>query len=258
MLHPILLKGKTMDIDKELVARAFSKAGEEPITDDEWAEGTSNRVRVTKDFYLATIRESLASYDWTSQKKRAELELIDDEENEDLENLTKFKYMYALPADCEKAIALKDNADYIVEGGFLYTDTENAVLLYVQNYFTGTYDFKQVEEPVAEDIDKYYVKDENGKYEKAGTYTAGTDYFVIVDHDYNFYSQPKFDPTLSAYIECKLAASIVLKLTGDVDKYQLLFNEAQLIANNAQKKSAEMARNRTKGNEWWINQLGLE
>ncbi|MBO6101012.1 MAG: hypothetical protein J6P07_06760 [Spirochaetaceae bacterium] len=247
-----------MDIDKDLVARAFSKAGEEPITQDEWSEGTSNRVRVVKDFYLATILEALSSYDWTSQKKRARLVLFDDIEDEESENLTKFSFMYELPADCAKAIALSDNKDFIVEGGFIYTDSENAVLLYVRNYFTGTYDFEAVETPVIDDIDKYYTKDESGHYEKAETYTEGTAYFVIIDHDYNFYDQPSFDPSLSAYIECKLAASIVLKLTGDKDKYQLLFNEAQLIANNAQKKSAENARNRTKGNEWWINHLGLE
>ena len=63
-----------MNIDRDLVARSLSKAGEEPITDAEWEEGTSNRVRVVKDFFHATVLEALSTYDWTSQKKRARLE----------------------------------------------------------------------------------------------------------------------------------------------------------------------------------------
>ncbi len=242
-----------MNIDKDLVARALSKAGEEPITNDEWTDGTSNRVRVVEDFYLATILEALASYDWTSQKKRAALEVIDEETEE---NLSDYDFMYALPADCAKPVALASEEAYIVEGGFLYTNDEAAVLIYIQNYFTGQYVYEEVESPTASDIDLYYILVE-GEYVKATTYVQGTTYYVIVEEDYNFYGQPVFDPSLSAYIECKLAASIALKLTSDTSKYQLLYNEAQIIANTAQKKSAEMARNRTKGNPWWTDQLGL-
>ena len=57
-----------MNIDRDLVARAFTKAGEEPITDAEWSDAESSRVRVVKEFYLATLLEALSSYDWTSQK----------------------------------------------------------------------------------------------------------------------------------------------------------------------------------------------
>ena len=32
-----------MNIDRQLVARAYDKAGEEPITDQEWEEGTGTR-----------------------------------------------------------------------------------------------------------------------------------------------------------------------------------------------------------------------
>ena len=242
-----------MNIDRCLVARAFSKAGEEPITENEWNEGTNNRVRVVKEFYLAVMLEALSSYDWTSQKKRARLEVIDDEEEE---NLTSYCYMYALPTDCAKCIELLDGGAYIVEGGFLYTDTENAVLLYVTNYFTGKHIYAEVEEPSADDIDNYYVL-EDGDYFKADGYIMGTTYYVRVEEDYNFYAQPVLDPHLSEYIACKLAASLALKLTGDKDKYQMLFNEAQLIGLDAQKKSSEMARNKSKGNPTWVEQLGL-
>lgn len=250
-----------MNIDRNLVARAFAKAGEEPITNEEWQDNTSNRVRITKEFYLATILEALSSYNWTSQKKRARLEAITEEELNEVgeENLTGYDFMYALPADCAKVISINDTEPYVVEGGFIFCNVEDAVILYVRNYFTGRYVFEQVAEPNAEDVDKYYYIDNEGEYVKETVFYMSKTYYVIVEEDYNFYGQPDFskDPELSAYIECKLAASLALKLTGGTDKYQMLYNEARLIADGAMKRSAEQARNRTKGNKWWTDQLGL-
>ena len=250
-----------MNIDRNLVARAFAKAGEEPITDEEWQDNTSNRVRITKEFYLETILEALSSYNWTSQKKRVRLEAITEEELNEVgeENLTGYEFMYALPADCAKVISINDSEPYVVEGGFLFCNVEDAVILYVRNYFTGRYVFEQVAEPNAENVDKYYYIDNEGEYVKETVFDMSKTYYVIVEEDYNFYGQPDFskDPELSAYIECKLAASLALKLTGGTDKYQMLYNEARLIADGAMKRSAEQARNRTKGNKWWTDQLGL-
>ncbi|MBO7712211.1 MAG: hypothetical protein J6S85_01750 [Methanobrevibacter sp.] len=280
-----------MNIDRKLVARAFSKAGEEPITESEWEEGNSSRVRVVKDFYLATIQEALSSYDWTSQKKRAKLELLYKEVEEPKEqelykyyiyegndnyvkaeewnatetyyvvnndnNYTKYAFMYLLPADCAKVVSVNDGADYEIEGAYIYTNEIDATLLYIQNYFTGKYEYEEVENPEEENIDNYYIK--NGTlYEKATAFSIEETYYTIIEQDYFFYGDIKLDPQLSAYIECLLAARIALKLTGDMNKYQMLYNEAAIIGNNAQKKSAEMARNRSKGNTTWIKQLGLE
>ena len=254
-----------MNIDRDLVARALAKAGEEPITAEEWEEGTSNRVRIVKEFYHAILLESLSSYDWTSQKKRARLEVMDPESEEAEENLTGYAYMYILPADCAKVVKLANDEPYVVEGAFLFADAADAVLVYIRNYFTGkyvyTYEYEEVAEPDPDDIDLYYIKDEHDEYVKAESYVMGTTFYikkeVIVEEDYNFYAQPELDPTLSAYFECKLAAAIALKLTGGTDKYQMLYNEAELIANKAQKKSSEQAQNKTKGNPWWTDQLGL-
>lgn len=246
-----------MNIDRSLVARAFAKAGEEPITDAEWEEGTSSRVRIVQESYLATILDTLSSYNWTSQKKRARLTPLEPDDEYAEENLTGYAYMFLLPADCAKVVAINDGDPYIVEGGYIFCDMENPVLLYIRNYFTGKYVYEEVENPIPDDIDKYYIKDSEGNYEKAVTYVMGTTYYIRIEEDYNFYSQPSFDPELSSYIECKLAASIALKLTGSTDKYQMLFNEARLIADGAMKRSAEQARNKTKGNPWWTDQLGL-
>ena len=246
-----------MNIDRVLVARAFVKAGEEPITDAEWTEGTSNRVRVVQEFYLATILDALSSYNWTSQKKRARLTALAPEDEDTEENLTGYAYMFLLPADCAKVVAINDGDPYIVEGGYIFCDMEEPVLLYIRNYFTGKYVYEEVEEPVEADLDKYYIKDSEGNYEKAEAWSTLLTYYIRVEEDYNFYSQPTFDPELSSYIECRLAASIALKLTAGTDKYQMLFNEARLIADGAMKRSAEQARNRAKGNKWWTDQLGL-
>ena len=245
-----------MNIDRSLVARAFAKAGEEPIGEEEWTAGTSNRVRIVREFYLAILLEALSSYDWTSQKKRVRLTPIDDDEGE--ENLTDYNFMYPLPADCAKVVQIEGAKPYIVEGAFLFTDEADAILVYIRNYFTGKYEFEEVENPVETDLSKYYIKDESDNYVKAESWDAEETYYVIVENDYNFYDNPQLDPSLAAYFECRLAASIALKLTGGADKYQLLYNEAQIIANNAQKKSAEQAQNRTHGNEWWTHQLGLD
>ncbi len=252
-----------MNIDRSLVARAFIKAGEEPINDTEWSDAESSRVRVVKECYLATLLEALSSYDWTSQKKRARLtpmtpaEISEDIDEDTEENLTAYSYMYALPKDCAKVVAIDDGEPYIVEGGFLFCDKENVIILYIRNYFTGRYVFEEVENPDPDDIDKYYIKNSEGEYEKAESYVMGTTYYVIVEEDYNFYGQPVLDPELSAYVECKLAAQIALKLTGGTDKYQMLYNEARLIADGAMKRSAEQAKNKHKGNKWWTDQLGL-
>lgn len=284
-----------MNIDRSLVARAFAKAGEEPITDAEWEEGTSSRVRIVQEFYLATILDALSSYNWTSQKKRARLTALDNFEYEEVlnptaadvnkywyynetdecweketvfdntkdyylkieVNMTGYSYMFLLPADCGKVVAINDGDPYIVEGGYIFCDIESPVLLYIRNYFTGKYVYEVVELPVETDLAKYYVKNDEGEYEPAETWDPTETYYVIVEQDYNFYSQPNFDPELSSYIECKLAASIALKLTAATDKYQMLYNEARLIADGAMKRSAEQAKNKTKGNPWWTDQLGL-
>ena len=247
-----------MNIDRNIVARALMKAGEEPITAEEWDDAESNRVRIIKEFYLAILLESLASYDWTSQKKRVRLEVLDPEAEEAEENYTNYTFMYPLPADCVKVVSVNNDKPYIVEGAFLFTDEADAILLYIKNYWTGRYEYEVVKGPIESDLSKYWIKDAEGDYVRATTWDETQTYYVIVEQDYNFYAQPKLDPTLSAYFECKLAASLALKLTGGPDKYQMLYNEAQLILNNAQKKSAEQARNKSKGNPWWTDELGLD
>lgn len=247
-----------MNIDKKLVARAMDKAGEEPITTAEWEEGTGTRVRLIKDVYLNTILEALAGTDWTSQKKRARLVLSEEE------NLTDYTYAYTLPKDCAKPSALRNEGVYLVEGNILYTDTPDAVLIYISNNYTGQYKhlyFVADPQPASqEELEAgiYFIQQDE-EYKPATEYDENLVYFesTLVEEDYPGYDDFNFDPLLSEYIETTLAQKIVLKLTGDTNKYQLLYGEARIMENKAIKASVAHGHNKDKGNPYWGDTLGL-
>ena len=116
-----------MKINPNIVNRALKKAGQEELTEDDILNN-SNVWRIIKVYYLSTILETLSNTAWTSQMKR--VYLIKDE---DSENLTNYSFKYLLPIDCAKPEKLKNGEDYDVEGNYLYTDIDSAVLLYVSN-----------------------------------------------------------------------------------------------------------------------------
>lgn len=245
-----------MNIDRQLVARALDKAGEDPLTDEEFNNKAGTRWRTIYDYYLATILEALSNTEWTSQKKRARLELSEDE------NLSNYFCMYNLPIDCAKAVGLNNEEEYLIEQNNLYTDQEDAVLVYISNGYTGEnkYEIAETQPTTQAEIESgiyYELNVETQKYQRSTQYVEGTVYYVVMDEDYPMYNDPQLDPMLSEYIETKLAAKIVLKLTGDHTKYQMLYNEAQLMENRAIKASVAHGHNKDHGNRWWHEQLGL-
>lgn len=243
-----------MNINIDIVARALIKAGEEPLTPEEIANKKGTRWRMIEELYQATVLEELASVAWTSQKKRARLELSEEE------NLTTYLYAYELPIDCAKPVALNSEKTWLIEGGNLYTNDPEAILIYVTNWFTGKYKYKEADpQPQSqEDLDnaKYFIFDEE-EYQKATTFVADVTYYVIEEDDYNFYGDLKPDPLLEETIETRLASKIVLKLTGDQNKYNMLYQEALLMENRATKASFAQGHNKGKGNKYWGDLLGL-
>lgn len=242
-----------MNIDVNIVNRALKKAGQEELTEADILNN-SNVWRVIKDYYLSTILETLANTGWTSQKTRAYL--VKDEETE---NLTNYAFKYLLPLDCAKPEKLKDGEEYDVEGNYLYTDVDNAILLYISNGKTDTVLYEVAEDqPTADTFlnHEYYIN-EDDTFVKATMFDNSQTYYVIVDEDYPGYKQLVFDPLLSEYIETKLASKIVLKITGDNGLYQLLYSEAQLMENRAIKSSMAHSRNKEIGDSWWADELGL-
>lgn len=243
-----------MNINIDIVARALIKAGEEPLTPEEIENKKGTRWRMIQEIYQATIFEELSSVAWTSQKKRARLELSEEE------NLTTYLYSYELPIDCAKPVALNSEKTWLIEGGNLFTNDPEAILIYVSDGFTGKYKYKEAEsQPTEETFEtgKYYILDEEGEYIQAEVFTEETTYYVIEEEDYNFYNDPKRDPMLEETIETRLASKIVLKLTGDQTKYNMLYQEAVLMENRATKASFAQGHNKGKGNEYWGDILGL-
>lgn len=247
-----------MNINRDIANRALEKAGEEPLNDNDF-ENNSVRWRTIKNNYLPTLLETLANTAWTSQKKRAKLELITEEE---AANYTEYSYAYILPEDCAKPEELTDESEFIVEGTTLYTNAENAVLMYITNGYRGKPAMKQAEpQPTEENFSEadYFVYDEENKtYSKAETFEEDTTYFIEdTEEDYPLYEELKLDPLLSEYLETRLAAKLVLKITGKSDLYQLLYSESHLMESRAIKVTVSHSRNKDKGHRYWGDILGM-
>lgn len=175
-----------MNIDLEIVNRAFNKAGEEALTETEIKEN-QNRWQLIKNFYLATILETLNNTAWTSQTKREILDQIEEDDSG--------LFVYELPADCAKPIKLRSEIDYTIEGNLIYTSDENPELIYVSNNYTGKYKFEKtlgvtqamiinyVYTPVQIDresfvVNTFYIKNENGVYELSEFYDPEDVYYT--------------------------------------------------------------------------------
>ncbi len=203
-----------MNINKDIVNRALEAAGQERLTDED-IEKNSSRWRLIKDNYLSVILTTLAKTTWTSQLKREKLK------EAEASNFTGYDYVYLLPVDCAKPEELQDEAEFNVEGKYLYTNSPMAVLLYVSNGKRKPEDILSEEE------------------------------------DYPEYDDFDFDPSLSEYIELQLAAKIALKITGNMQTFGLLYNQAMVIENNARKATLEHAHSKEKGAAWWGDLMGL-
>lgn len=244
-----------MNIDFNIANRAFMKAGEEPLTDTDIQTG-STRYRTLKELYLTTILETLSNTEWTSQKTRKKLELAPEE----AENYTDYGLMYKLPLDCAKPVALQDDGEFIVEGRWLYTDSGDAVLLYVTNGFTGVPDYIKADpQPTGENFSEndYYYTDEEGEVVKAEDYELDKEYLIEKPEDYPGYKELVEDPLLFEYIETRLAAKFVLKFTGNLQLYSALYSESYAMENRAIKSTVAHSKSRDEGHKYWGEILGL-
>lgn len=250
---PAVFQEAVLDIDLDIANRALEKAGQEALTDADIENG-SVKWRLVKSFYLATFLETMAKTPWTSQKRRAEMEAYEGD------NLSAYAYCHKLPLDCAKPLEITDNSEFIVEGRKLYSDIESPVLVYVSNGFTGKFLYELADpQPTEDDFDaeSYYTESEDGDYSPADVFEAGAVYYVIKTEDYPKYEEPELDPLLSEFIETRLAAKLVLKLTGDQQLYNTLYSESLLKEDSATKASHTQSRSRKNGNSWWAEDLGL-
>lgn len=205
-----------MNIKRDVANRALLKCGQTPLTDED-IENNAVLWRVIKSFYLSTILESLAEFDWTCCKKRSALHLVDTAETE---NLSTFSFAYALPVDLSKPLEIEQNALFRIEGNVLYTNIENAHLLYISN----------------------------------GKISAEEDY--LLDDDYPDYKELLADCIFWQFLETRLAAKMVLNTTGDLNLYNLLFQESQITARAASITSHAAARSKRNPQKYWYEGEG--
>lgn len=244
-----------MNYDKDLINRALEKAGQEPLTDAD-ITNNSTRWRLIKSLYLPTILETLSKTSWTSQKKRAPLTLSEDT------NYTSYAYMYVLPFDCAKPEEVCNEEEYMVEGQYLYTDKEDAILVYISNgkVIIPTNLVEADPQPTEDIFDDnlWYIKDENDDWIVAEDYDENVTYYTSND-DYPGYREFNFelDPMLSLYLETMLAAKITLKITGNQQIYQMLYNESIYAEQNAIKNTNVHSHSKETGNKYWGEQIGL-
>jgi hypothetical protein len=203
-----------MNLKRDLIDRALAKAGQNPLTDED-IKNVSLNYETVKLFYLSTMLETLSSTDWTEAKTRKKL--VEAEE----ENLTNYGFKYLLPVDCAKPLQVQDNDLFIIEGKYLYTNRENAILLYITN----------------------------GRIEKEEDF--------LIEEDFPDYQNLQYGDAFWEYIETRLASKIALKITGDIQLYQLLFSESQLLETEAQKTSRSQSRSKPKGNPYWSDIIGV-
>lgn len=135
----------------------------------------------------------------------------------DEENLTEYQFSYILPVDCAKPISLGTECEYMIEGDRLYTNAWDDILLYVSN----------------------------GKIAEEENY--------LMEDDIPEYSELKFDALLSEYIEKRLASKFVLKLTGNAQLYNMLYQESLIMENRAIKNTLAHGRSKDQGEDWWYN-----
>lgn len=221
-----------MNLNFDVVNRAFTRIGEEPITEKD-KEDNNLKWKLAKNFYLVTILEALSTTPWTSSQKHAVLELSEEE------NYTKYQYSYKLPLDCAKPLELQDNSYYQVIGKNLYADIPDAVLRYVSNFK------KVINETIEEDtLENIFLTGEIPEED-----------IEIIEEDYPDFEEIIGDVKFWEYIELRIASKLALKLSGNMNLYNVLYAEARLIENEAIAASKSNAYAKKNGNNWWLNDV---
>jgi hypothetical protein len=196
-----------MNVDRSLVNRALFAVGQEPLNPEDISYNAS-KWRIVKEYYIQTFLEALTEVAWTGGKKRLPLTIA-----QGVENYTQYSTMYMLPLDCAYPLELQDNEYFIVEGRYLYCDTQDAVLLYISN----------------------------GRKEPPD----------LSEEDFPEYDPPEYEPKFYEFWEKMLAAKMSIKFSGKSELYNLLYQSAMIVKSEARKASLQAAAAKKNGNKWW-------
>lgn len=128
----------------KIINMALGRLGAAPIAS---VEDSKPGARLALQYYRITVSEVLASYDWSSAVVRRVLTLVPDEEAGP--NLTQYRLRYHIPQAPKPIRVLHlftNNLDafqrvdspFRIEGDYLYTNMDNAGLVYIGDYTSNT------------------------------------------------------------------------------------------------------------------------
>jgi hypothetical protein len=250
-----------MNIDRNLVNRALLVAGRMPFS--EWEEAGSANNTMVKEFYLSTFLEALSEISWTGGRKRKFLMKTGVPH---IRNAG-FRFIYDLPLDCARPVELREREYFVTEDRFLYTDQEQADLLYITNgriqpavplvsggrpgdvlegeYFSGG----RPGDMADEDVTLYGGRPAD--IPEAAPPEAGP------GEDYPEYRMPRYESKFYQYVENMLAAKFALKLSENPALHGQLLQQAYMIKQEAVNASLSVSAGPIKPAKWWAEELGI-
>jgi hypothetical protein len=249
-----------MNMNRPLINRALFDVGQHPLTDTDIRD--KNIIfDLCKEYYLQTFLEALSEVDWTGGRKRDKLMCTGKPHLN-----AAYRFMYDIPFDCARPIALQENGYYVVEDRFICTDVKNAELLYITNGKV----LRQVAAVTAnlEDVPEMeYLSAGPPGTEAEVTLCAGGPLDIresgtipedpVIPEDYPDYRPPEFEPKFYEYVEKTLAAKFAMKLSAEPKLHVQLLQEAMLIREDAVTVSLGSSAARQNPQRWWKEELGL-
>lgn len=133
-----------------IINMALGRLGASPIRS---VEDNNPNARLALQYYRITVAEVMAAYDWTSAMTRKQLvripEEIDEEPNPEFNPYSGFRVQYRVPQAPRPVRVLhlftfstnayqRMDTPFRLEGDYIYTDLENAGLVYIGDYSANT------------------------------------------------------------------------------------------------------------------------
>jgi hypothetical protein len=251
-----------MDIDLKLVNRALLNAGQEPINDGDIAAGNPP-VGLARAYYLETLLEAFSEVAWTGSKRRAVLA-----KSRGRGNTSPYGFMYDLPVDCAKPLELQENAYFVIEGRYLYSDMDRAELVYVSNgrgitqtvKISGGGSRTRYGHPYLHGGMSYTrpsVIIHGGGSREADYTKRAAEIAPRLAEDFPAYRQVLTEPKFYEYVEKTLSAKYAMKLSDRPELHVSLLQEAMLVKEEAIAASRSSVAAKKNGAGWWADRLGL-
>ncbi|MDR3161342.1 MAG: hypothetical protein LBU28_07000, partial [Spirochaetaceae bacterium] len=254
-----------MNMDRDLVNRALLDVGQQPLIDADIPDNTV--YRLCKGYYLQTFLEALSEIEWTGGRKRDRLM-----KTHRPHLPTGYRFVYDMPFDCARPIALQDNGYFAVEDRYICTDVARAELLYVTN--------GKILRPVAavacggpgDLMDMEYLSCGWPDTEPDVTLVCGgpgdlppadapSPVLLPPDpepvEDYPDYRPPEYEPKFYQYVEKALAAKFAMKISTQPELHLALLQEAMVLRQEAMAVSKAAGAAKRQPKRWWGEELGL-